>query len=531
MNVIQQTYKYMQKYLYNNEYEDFLTENHMLYIMKNYLPDICMNNFKKDILYNRIQTSLVINEMIRINKLLKESCIDAIFFKGVILAQQLYEPIYIRNAGDIDLYVGEKSIEAAYEILVHNGYSLLDGTSICNPHHIQLVRHGMLIELHRRIITSSRNIKINETYMLSHTKSIFLDRVEFKTFDETATLLHLIYHLYMHTVIDYKEITNKNQYFVQRYNLFVKRRFYRIFEIALYAEKYTNKIKWDELLDDISSTCLYDAMAEIFSDINIIYPGVFPDYSIKKIISTAIDLSIPYNAFNEYYHVKTDSKEVDAFSVLRDVIEKTWDSEIVFQCQFAEPVDYYEVDEFQLKKYNKRKTYIFQGTPPRSPEDISFKFKFWVDNDELNLNICIKDDIIIMDENHQHDYLQCDCLCVTIVTVGKVYRQSPIYVFLRKDGEKVIAVPYDIVHGGKPLAEILSTVATIKHDGYHIGISVPLKYIQYNPDRDDHFYMDVMVYDCDDVHDGVKTVLSATSVLSDLYNPKEYIKIICSPRI
>ena len=234
----------MQKYLYNNEYEDFLTENHMLYIMKNYLPDICMNNFKKDILYNRIQTSPVINEMIRINKLLKESCIDAIFFKGVILAQQLYEPIYIRNAGDIDLYVGEKSIEAAYEILVHNGYSLLDGTSICNPHHIQLVRHGMLIELHRRIITSSRNIKINETYMLSHTKSIFLDRVEFKTFDETATLLHLIYHLYMHTVIDYKEITNKNQYFVQRYNLFVKRCFYRIFEIALYAEKYTNKMKW-----------------------------------------------------------------------------------------------------------------------------------------------------------------------------------------------------------------------------------------------------------------------------------------------
>lgn len=140
-------------------------------------------------------------------------------------------------------------------------------------------------------------------------------------------------------------------------------------------------------------------------------------------------------------------------------------------------------------------------------------------------------DIIITDENHQHDYLQCDCLCVMIVTVGKVYRQSPIYVFLRKDGEKVIAVPYDIVHGGKPLAEILFTVATIKHDGYHIGISVPLKYMQYDLNGDDHFYMDVMVYDCDDVHDGVKTVLSASSVLSDLYNPKEYIKIICSPRI
>lgn len=57
------------------------------------------------------------------------------------------------------------------------------------------------------------------------------------------------------------------------------------------------------------------------------------------------------------------------------------------------------------------------------------------------------------------------------------------------------------------------------------------KYMQYDSNRDDRFYMDVMVYDCDDVHDGVKTVLSASSVLSDLYNPKEYIKIICSPRI
>lgn len=527
MSVIEQSIEYIKSYLYKDEIKDFLQNNTMLHIMHNSIVDFGLVDFDeltpKDILRNRVRFAVAKYELEFINNLFVSNNIKVTYFKGITLASLLYNPFYIRCTGDIDVFVETCDIDRASELLVSNNYKVENEIGLHNPHHIPFIHNGFKIELHRNIFHPILNI--NEQYIRTHIKNIQVGDITYNTFDETATLLHLVYHLYMHAALEYVNVKNKEIYFTQNFNTFLNRWFFRIFEIALYVESYKTVINWNDFLSEICKCRWYDSMFEIFYDINIIYQGVFPDEVLNRILKLKYDEILPKQVFSEYYDYKFANSNPNISSILKHVVSDTWDSGITIWCPRERDNHYYEVDEYQINKINKHGTYLFRGTLPDSPSDISFKFSLWQNNNTLKIHICVIDDVIVMDNDRKHDYLFSDCVCVNLVTVGKVYRQSPIYGFIRKQENELFLDVYDIVHSGKILDTIIDSNVSLTDDGYEIMLSIPLEYIKFNPDLDEHFYMDIMVYDCDNANEGTKTILSVSTMPSELYNPQGYIKV------
>lgn len=118
-----------------------------------------------------------------------------------------------------------------------------------NRHHIVFIKENVTLELHRNLINPE--VMIDEKYLRCHTTELKIDNFSVCTFDKTATLLHLFYHLYMDTYGAYKSL----------YSLFesgslpkAKRFLYRAYEIALFSEKYRNAVKWEDIINDLKNS-------------------------------------------------------------------------------------------------------------------------------------------------------------------------------------------------------------------------------------------------------------------------------------
>ena len=57
-------------------------------------------------------------------------CIDFLFYKGPVHAEELYTDPWVRQSGDIDIIVKPKDVDAVLRRLGHAGYTYLDGGSI-----------------------------------------------------------------------------------------------------------------------------------------------------------------------------------------------------------------------------------------------------------------------------------------------------------------------------------------------------------------------------------------------------------------
>ena len=114
-----------------------------------------------------------------------------IAFKGVVLSHKLYTHYKDRYIGDLDIYVDKKDFELALNILFEDGFHFFDD-NISGEHHIVLCKNQIIIELHKNILNPFT--KINEEYLLNHTSQFIIKNINITTFDQTATLLHLLYH-------------------------------------------------------------------------------------------------------------------------------------------------------------------------------------------------------------------------------------------------------------------------------------------------------------------------------------------------
>ncbi len=57
-------------------------------------------------------------------KLLKENGINAVTYKGPVLASQAYGNIGLREFGDIDIFINKKDALKVKKIMIYKGYEL-----------------------------------------------------------------------------------------------------------------------------------------------------------------------------------------------------------------------------------------------------------------------------------------------------------------------------------------------------------------------------------------------------------------------
>lgn len=134
-------------------------------------------------LSNKANVISLKNELIKTTSNFQNKGIKYITFKGVVLANRLYDNIYIRCFSDIDIFVNPENFDKALTILYEDGYSLRYLESLQGLHHIVLKKGTIVLELHKNILNPFT--KIDETYMREHTENVVISNQKIRTFDIT----------------------------------------------------------------------------------------------------------------------------------------------------------------------------------------------------------------------------------------------------------------------------------------------------------------------------------------------------------
>ena len=253
-------------------------------ILENTLPYHLLkqnDKIKKQMLSNRIYELLSWKEIAIINNSFRSNNIEPIFFKGIVLGKLLYTESYFRKVGDIDLYVSNEAFDLAVEILLSVGYQFIKLENATEDHHYVFNKGIFFVELHKNILNPL--VMMKEDYLKTQKKMYTIDNQKIITFNETATLLHLLYHLYMDIYMTDVYFTNTSLYtfLIQKQN---KNRFlYRAYEISLFSEKYYSKIKWNEVIEDLRKQKFRLIFKKMIYDIINIFPETFPQEFIVEL--------------------------------------------------------------------------------------------------------------------------------------------------------------------------------------------------------------------------------------------------------
>ena len=198
MSVNMNIYNYFFKK--NNDKDKFVeyAKKNSLYFILSHLVDESLEqsfSYKVNVekyLRNNLILKEIIDELYKIGILV-------VTFKGVVLANQLYERPQKRCVGDIDIYVENEDFDVALSCLLNTGYNYYNEKTKQNNHHIILVKNDTIVELHKRIFNPA--LGINEDFFGNSLLYYKTQDFQVRTFDITATFLHLLYHLNFYQII------------------------------------------------------------------------------------------------------------------------------------------------------------------------------------------------------------------------------------------------------------------------------------------------------------------------------------------
>ena len=124
---------------------------------KIYPPEEIMAKIKRKKQSIVFQNLLLSKELIRLHKILNDAKIPYIPYKGVILAQQVYQEIGARQTADLDIFINPTDIDKLKEVLKANGYQVPSRLSPVLKK--QLIKNDCEIQITKR--TLNRTISID----------------------------------------------------------------------------------------------------------------------------------------------------------------------------------------------------------------------------------------------------------------------------------------------------------------------------------------------------------------------------------
>ncbi len=212
--------------------------------------------------------------------------------KGAPLSMQIYGSLTYRQMGDIDLVVGEDSLERVYGLLFERGYRINDENEPlplifpfgCSYHEITLQKSidGMRLELELKRGSSAVNFGFNE--WLDHTEDIEVNGIPVKTLDFNYSVLHL----FINTYLDNEAL-----------NLHQNCRLRNYFDIAYLL--CHRELDWDELLPLADHFEARHKLHRVLLSVSGLYE--LPEYIVNTIIPLTAPQNCNYPAEVCYYRI------------------------------------------------------------------------------------------------------------------------------------------------------------------------------------------------------------------------------------
>ena len=184
-----------------------------------------------------------------------------VYFKGIVLAEQLYSNPYVRIVKDVDFFVPNASPDTVISEMVSHGYELMDNGRVDSQHFV-LWKNKTMFELHKQLFYSKINIDESAFFETEYSKEL-----GFTTFNKTLTFLNYLYHLYMDSCLHLGFWKDAPQNVAIRVPGFV----YRAYELSLFYEKYNREIDMDFIRYDIDKQIINDSFYAMIDGIKTIF--------------------------------------------------------------------------------------------------------------------------------------------------------------------------------------------------------------------------------------------------------------------
>lgn len=395
---------------------------------------------------------------------LDDAGVRYVVFKGMVLSKRLYGTVLGRTVGDVDVFPLPRDWERAFAVLTAQGYVPSGDGGVNDPHHVVLSNGRVTIELHRHIFAPQ--VGLDETYLQEHTEVLPSICDNTHTFDVTATLLHLLYHLYMDVFCAASLYP-----IVEEERLPVTRRFlYRAYELALYAEMYEKDIRWQEVCADVRAQRLYTSFGKTVEGITAVFPDAFPDMfteTVNALSYTEGENEAAYRRFCECYN----ADEPNALkAALCRLMEADWSEKNA-------AVVYDAPDIFRFP-----------------PDSSAVRCAHRLTEEGLKLVFDVQDNDLYMSAADVYDTLCSDGVHLLLWGVFGSYHS--IFLFPKQERSALILVPYD-VRSGAPIAcgEVYGA-CRMTEEGYCIEATLGAAFLKKHR-MEEGAYMGVIVSDCD----------------------------------
>ena len=271
------------KFFLDNNFNDedkfsLIKANGLSAIMENYYSEYPLSELAKNMKSNnRVIHIVKQGQMVKLIKDFNQNDISVLYFKGEVLQSLLFENVDVRPAGDIDIYVVPDKFNTAMSVLKEYGFVFRNSNTINNNHHVQYVKGHIKLELHKNLFNPFT--KINETIFFDHLVSYQYKGYNCLVLDETATILHLLYHLYMDAMSSPHKFDS-----IMKNNASMALRFlFRAYEIAKYTYIFKKQISWDQINSDLMSQNLRICFKNMIMMIDFIFPGILPESFLNSV--------------------------------------------------------------------------------------------------------------------------------------------------------------------------------------------------------------------------------------------------------
>ena len=505
MSVNEHLVSYLEKEYGNIEsIADILKDNSLYFLVGNLFGIDIKKPFLGTI--NKLYYKSFVKKLCDIWDLFSSANIDAILLKGIALAEKLYDAPHDRCLGDIDIFVKKEHFSSALTVLIRAGYDFHDNNTINNEHHIVLVKDDITVELHRSVYNPI--LEIDEKYLLDNIALFSFDQYMVQTFNITATLLHLIYHLYQDTYWSHYSLHSVlNNVKVPT----TKRFLYRVYEIALFSEKYHDEIKWDDIIENLKYQRFRVFFKKMIYDIVNIFPDAFPDRYLQAVNSMEYidddhDIWCKRLLSPEYNHQ-------DIVGILCGFIDEYWEkrSDKNIHIRTGEG---FSLDKPFVKGYKGQQKYELSCDVSTEKVDEGLKLKFVVSNNDF----CFT-------EIGNYDTKASDGIHLMLFGTEK-YSYNSIYVFPKIINGVATAIPIDVKASEWVALDksLIDASCEYTDRDYTITMLLKDKFLQENG-LSKYLYMGLVIVDCSPETRKRKAELVLADTYSEWYNPTYFAKV------
>ena len=458
--------------------------------------------FSKEYVENKACYLRNFSAIFHFKNIIKEFNMCPVFFKGIILAEQLYENPFDRMVADIDLIVPNSDIKEITQILKHKDFNLKSENEFNNKHHWSFIYKGIIYEVHLHILNPM--IEINESFILSNIIEFDIHGDKVYTFNITATLLHLVYHLYMDTCL-----SSNNIYAISAKTTFgtANRFLYRAYEIALFAEKFFDDIKWDDIISDIKTQKLRIIFKYMVEDILEIFPNAFP----AKLVDAINSLEYVGQQNDDVYKIiRTDKAAHDnnVDFVLSKYIDENWNYNNTTTCKRLG--ECFKISKPVGEEPSENKTLSCELLIDRCEEGISLQFT-------------VSDDDFYVSDCNNFGTLESDGVHLLLCGTQK-YTYMSIFLVPKIKNDSIEVLAYDVLNN--TVIDSMDIQARIqKYDDYYILQAVLSNEFLSRYEIDKYFYVGFVVSDCDRETKYRKNALISSDPEKEWYNPLHFLKI------